>query len=109
MKGTHLGEFEELLLLTLAGLGEDEAYSIGLVEALKERAGRKVAGPVVHSTLARLEQKGFVKSSLGGATAERGGRRKRLYALSYAGYRALETAKQQRDALWNFVPDKQWK
>lgn len=108
MKGTHLGEFEELLLLVLAGMAPEESYSIALVAALHEKAGRAVAGPVVHATLARLETKGFVKSELGGATAERGGRRKRYYQLTYGGYQVLSHAKQQRNGLWNIIPEKPW-
>jgi len=109
MKGANLGEFEELLLLVIAGLSEGEAYSIAIGDRLREKTNRSAAGPVIHATLARLEEKGYVKSDLGGATAERGGRRKRFYSLTYAGYQALEMAKGQRDALWQLIPNKSWK
>ncbi len=67
MKGTNLGEFEELVLLTVGILGND-AYSLGICEEIKRITERTVSFPVVHSALNRLEEKGFVNSKMGGAT-----------------------------------------
>jgi DNA-binding PadR family transcriptional regulator len=58
----------------------------------------------VHNTLIRLEEKGFVTSALGWATAERGGRRKRLFTITAAGSRALQYIQQLRSQLWPMVP-----
>lgn len=104
MKGTNLGEFEELVLLTIAAL-VNEAYSVGICEELEKRTGRKVKLGVVHAVLNRLEEKGFVKSTLGEATSVRGGKRKRFYLISNAGKAALLKSKEVRDHLWSLIPE----
>jgi PadR family transcriptional regulator PadR len=58
----------------------------------------------VHNTLIRLEEKGFVTSELGGATTERGGRRKRLFRITALGSRALQEIQQLRQDLWQLLP-----
>jgi len=98
MKG-FIGEFEELVLLTIAVLGDD-AYGVTIKEEIEERASRGISIGALHSTIARLEDKGFLKSHLGGATQERGGRRKRYYQLTHAGKSALHDIKNLRDDLW---------
>jgi DNA-binding PadR family transcriptional regulator len=103
MKGTNLGEFEELVLLTV-GILQDEAYSIAITAEISKITKRKVSFGVVHSALMRLEGKGYVSSELGGATQERGGRRKRLFTISSAGKKALLKSKEQRDELWSLMP-----
>jgi|SRR5688572_1274165 PadR family transcriptional regulator PadR len=103
MKGTNLGEFEELVLLTV-GILNDEAYSIAIAREIKKVTKRNVNFVVVHSALNRLEEKGYVDSKLGGATKERGGRSKRLFSISAAGKKALLRTKEQRDELWSMIP-----
>ena len=103
MKGTNLGEFEELVLLTV-GILNDEAYSIAIAREIKKVTKRTVNFVVVHSALNRLEEKGYVDSKLGGATKERGGRSKRLFSISAAGKKALLRTKEQRDELWSMIP-----
>jgi PadR family transcriptional regulator PadR len=103
MKGTNLGEFEELVLLTV-GILNDEAYSIAIAREIKRVTKRNVSFVVVHSALNRLEEKGYVDSKLGGATKERGGRSKRLFTISAAGKKALLRTKEQRDELWSMIP-----
>ncbi|REA59868.1 PadR family transcriptional regulator [Dyadobacter luteus] len=107
MKGTNLGEFEELVLLTVAALLE-EAYSVAVCDELSEHTGRSVKLGVVHAVLNRLEEKGFVKSELGEATKTRGGKRKRFYQLTSAGRSALVQAKAMRDQLWDKIPSLTW-
>jgi DNA-binding PadR family transcriptional regulator len=104
MKGTNLGEFEELVLLTIAALVND-AYSVAVCDELEKHTGRAVKLGVVHSVLNRLEEKGLVKSRLGEATQVRGGKRKRYYNVTSAGKAALVRAKEVRDQLWSRVPD----
>jgi PadR family transcriptional regulator PadR len=104
MKGTNLGEFEELVLLTIAVLVND-AYSVGICDQLEKHTGRTVKLGVVHAVLNRLEEKGYVKSSLGEATNVRGGKRKRYYSITSAGKAALLKAKELRDDLWNMIPE----
>lgn len=103
MKGTNLGEFEELVLLTIAALMND-AYSVGICDELERQTGRSAKLGVVHAVLNRLEEKGFVKSKLGEATQARGGKRKRYYAVTSAGKSALFRSKEVRDQLWSMIP-----
>jgi PadR family transcriptional regulator PadR len=103
MRRTYLGEFEEVVLLMVAIL-DGEGYGVTVSQALEEHTGRIVTFGTVHNTLIRLEEKGFVKSELGGATAERGGRRKRLFRVTALGSRALQDIQQLRHELWQMVP-----
>ena len=103
MKGTHLGEFEELVLLTVASL-VNSAYSVAICDELSQHAERTVKLGVVHAVLNRLEEKGLVKSELGEATATRGGKRKRFYVITGAGKASLLRAKEIRDQLWQKIP-----
>jgi PadR family transcriptional regulator PadR len=103
MKGTHLGEFEELVLLTIASL-VNGAYSVSICDELSEHTGRTVKLGVVHAVLNRLEEKGLVKSELGEATATRGGKRKRFYTITGTGKVSLTRAKDIRDRLWQKIP-----
>ncbi len=104
MKGTNLGEFEELVLLIVLIL-QKEAYVLKIREEVLDQIGRSVAMGALHSTLSRLEKKGFLESVMEGATQERGGRRKRIYELTALGKTVLKDANQQRQMLWNQVPD----
>jgi PadR family transcriptional regulator PadR len=107
MKGTNLGEFEELVLLTIAAL-MDKAYSVAISDELSNHNDRTVKLGVVHSVLNRLEEKGYVKSELGEATKTRGGKRKRFYQLTSSGKETLVRAKSMRDQLWDRIPSLAW-
>ena len=104
MKGTHLGEFEELVLLVV-GILHGEAYGVRIAEEIEAQTGRKVSLSPVHTALYRLEKKGFVHSELGGATQQRGGRRKRIYQITSAGRSTLNEVRLMRNRLWNLLPD----
>ncbi len=108
MKGTNLGEFEELVLLTIAALVND-AYSVAVCDELEKRTGRTTKLGVVHAVLNRLEEKGYVKSRLGEATNVRGGKRKRFYAVTNGGKAALIKARELREDLWQAIPNLEWK
>ena len=88
---TSLGDFEQLVLLALVRLGE-RAYGVSIHGEIVDRGGRDVTVASVYKTLERLEDKGFAASSLGEATAERGGRRKKFFRIQPAGRRALRHA-----------------
>lgn len=103
MKGTHLGEFEELVLLTVAIL-DGEAYGFTITEEIEKNTQRSVSMRAVHTALYRLEEKGLANSSLGGATSQRGGRRKRIYQITNQGKNALSEAKNLRNKMWNLIP-----
>ncbi len=104
MKGTNLGEFEEIVLLTIAALVND-AYSVAICDELGKNTGRSVKLGVVHAVLNRLEEKGLLKSKLGEATSARGGKRKRFYSVTSSGKAALLKAREMREQLWNRIPD----
>ena len=103
MNRNYLGEFEELVLLTVAHM-RGEAYGAAITQDIKSRTGRIVVLSAVHVALYRLEEKGLVSSSVGGATAERGGRRKRLFAVTAYGISLLSEIRQVREELWQLIP-----
>jgi DNA-binding PadR family transcriptional regulator len=102
MKALHLGELEELALLIVVALGDD-AYGVAVQRRLERDAQRRIALGAVYAALDRLERKGFVSSAMGAATPQRGGRRKRMFAATPDGLRALRTARRTRDRLWHIV------
>lgn len=103
MKGNHLGEFEEIVLLTVAIL-YDEAYGVAVRDEIEQRLDRKVSLGAMHATLVRLEDKGLLRSRLGEATSKRGGKRKRHFQVTRAGQAALTEAREARERLWRDVP-----
>ena len=99
----YLGEFEELILTMVAALQED-AYGAAISDEIESRLKREVNLSAVHVTLYRLEDKGLIKSSMGGGTKERGGRRKRIFTVTSAGMAMLRAMKEARIDLWKLVP-----
>jgi DNA-binding PadR family transcriptional regulator len=83
-----LGEFEQLVMLAVLRVG-DEAYGVPVAAEIERATGRAPTLAAVHTTLARLEAKGLVASRLGDPTPQRGGRRKRHFAVTPAGRRAV--------------------
>jgi PadR family transcriptional regulator, regulatory protein PadR len=98
----YLGELEELILLMVALLNK-EAYGVSITEELKSQTNREISISAAHAVLHRLEEKGFVKSRMGGASAERGGRRKRLFSITAYGRNALEELRDTRTAIWSLI------
>lgn len=96
----YIGEFEELVLLTIAVLNES-AYGVSIKEDIEQRTDRSISIGSLHSTITRLEEKGFITSWLGDPTQERGGRRKRYFQLTNQGKVVLRNVKTLRDELWN--------
>src|SRR5687768_1616680 len=103
MAKEYLGEFEELVLMMVGALQED-AYGAAISDEIESRLKRNVNLSAVHVTLYRLEDKGYIRSSLGGATKERGGRRKRIYTITSAGLAILRVMKEARIDLWKMIP-----
>lgn len=104
MKRTYLGEFEEVVLLMVAIL-EGDAYSVTITHEIIEQTGRAVRMNQIHAALQRLEEKGMVVSDMSEPTAERGGRRKRLFMVTDFGRQTLQDIQTVRDSLWNRVPE----
>lgn len=98
MKGTYLGEFEEVVLLAVA-VQAREAHGAAVVSQIEQQMDRPVNLGAVHSALGRLKQKGLVCSEMGGATAERRGRRKGLYSLTAYGRQIFEQVRQLRNQM----------
>ncbi|MEM7299181.1 MAG: helix-turn-helix transcriptional regulator [Bacteroidota bacterium] len=103
MRKTYIGELEEVVLLTVAIL-QEEAYGVAITEYIDSNLDRKLSISAVHSTLNRLSEKGFVDSHMGGATSERGGRRKRFFKVTSAGSRILHEIQNTRNQLWGHIP-----
>lgn len=103
MAKEYLGEFEELILTLVAALQAD-AYGAAIAEEIETKLKREVNLSAVHVTLYRLEDKGYIKSALGGGTKERGGRRKRIFTITSAGMAMLRAMKEARIDLWKLVP-----
>lgn len=103
MAKEFLGDFEELILTMVAAL-QDHAYGAAISIEIEQWIGRNVTLSAVHVTLYRLEDKGYIKSKVGGATNERGGRRKRIYTITSAGMAILRAMKGTRIDLWKLVP-----
>jgi len=92
-KAPVLGDFEQLVLLGVLRLQrEDTSYGAAIRQEIHSRSGRDVSINAVYTTLDRLESKGFLKSRVGDPTPERGGRRRKFYALRPAGVAALRQA-----------------
>ncbi|MFY0687131.1 MAG: PadR family transcriptional regulator [Cyclobacteriaceae bacterium] len=103
-KGTNLGELEELILLTVGSL-HNEAYGVSIMDEIKSKTGRVLNVSAVHAVLKRLATKGFLNSWMGGATTERGGRRKRYFSLTAAGKKAIDESMAYRMELYSAIPD----
>jgi DNA-binding PadR family transcriptional regulator len=103
MSQYHLGEFEEVVLLTVAIL-HGEAYGVTIIDEIEKRLTRKVSIGALQTVLRRLEHKGLLTSEFGEATKVRGGKRKRYFTLTKEGYAVLSEAKEQRLALWKAMP-----
>lgn len=103
MRGEQLGELEELVLLTVGSLYE-EAYAVAILEEISINTSRTMDVTAIHSVLRRLEKKGYVNSEMGGATKERGGRRKRFFVLTQAGRKVLDETMELRLLLYNKMP-----
>ena len=104
MKGTYLGEFEEVVLLTI-GVLQDDAYGVAIKLEIEKRTERKPSIGALHSALSRLEDKGFIESHEGGATQSRGGRRKRFYHITASGKQTLIKANALRNELFSLIPN----
>ncbi len=103
MRKTYIGELEEVILLMVAML-QEEAYGVAVTKGIASQLDRKISVSAVHATLHRLEEKGYAASEMRGATAERGGRRKRFFKVTTAGSRILREIQDTRSQLWNQLP-----
>src|SRR5579862_8784147 len=99
----HFGEWELMVILALMRLGDD-AYGVPICREIEQQSGREVAVGSVYATLERLEEKGFVRSALGEATPERGGRAKKYFHITAKGVRVVRETQRALMNLWDGLP-----
>lgn len=97
MKGTYLGEFQEIVLLTIILLKE-EAYGVQIQKEISKYSGRSISRGALHSALSRLEDKGFLRGQFGEVSKKRGGKRKKYYQITPLGQNALDEAEAVRQS-----------
>lgn len=107
MKKFQLGEFEEIVMLTVGILNED-AYGVSIKKEIETRLSRKVSVGALQTALKRLEEKGYLKSREGEATQERAGRPKRYFSITAYGKKAMEYTRTTRNELWKAIPKVVW-
>src|SRR5689334_23048314 len=107
MKKFQLGEFEEVVMLTVGVLYKD-AYGISIKKEIETRLSRNVSVGALQTALKRLEDKGYLKSRDGESTQERAGRPKRYYAITAYGKKAMEYTRTTREELWKAIPKIAW-
>ena len=95
-----LGELEQIVLLAVLRLGDD-AYGVPIGLEIEQRTGRSLTVGALYRTLDRLEGKGYVNSSFGDPTPERGGRSKRYFKIRPLGIRALRASREALTAMWD--------
>lgn len=98
-----IGSLEEMVMLLAAALKED-AYAVSIADEYTNRTKSNISIPAIHTVLKRLEEKGLLKSHESAPTKERGGRKKRIYAITNAGYQVIHESRHQREELWSLVP-----
>jgi len=103
MKAPSLGEFEELVLLTVAAQ-HDEAYGVSIQESLEKKLDKKLNISAIHVVLKRMMDKGFVDARFGGITANRGGRRKKFYVITAFGKKMLDRQYEIRTSIYQKIP-----
>ena len=104
MKRIQLGEFEEIVLLTV-GVLHGNAYGVTIKDDIEQRLNREVSVGALQVTLRRLESKGFLKSNPGEASETRRGRPKLYFEITAYGKKALDYSKESRDQLWKALPN----
>jgi len=104
MKKYQLGEFEEIVILTI-GVLYKEAYGVAIKKEIEKRLSRGVSMGALHTALVRLEDKGYIKSYDGEATAERAGRPKKYFQITALGKKAMEYSRDTRNELWKAIPN----
>jgi DNA-binding PadR family transcriptional regulator len=102
MKGDRIGEFEELTLLAVKAI-EPPVYGVPVQQFVEKTTGRTVAMGAVYAALDRLERKGFLQSAMGDPVAARGGKSKRLYAVTATGMQTLREIKRVRERIWRAI------
>lgn len=104
MKGERLGEFEEFTLLAVRALG-DQTYAVPIQQFVEEATARPISIGSIYAALARLEQKGFLRSAMSEAQAQRGGKSKRVYTVTATGLRTARELHRVRERIWSAIAE----
>lgn len=108
IKKYYLGEFEELVLLSIAVLHK-EAYGFAIKNEIQVRLKRDVSMGALHTALLRLEKKGYVRAFNGDGTEERAGRPRKYFEITALGKKAIAHSRESREKMWNAIPNVVWK
>ena len=100
MSQDYLGEFEQMVLLSIMRLGKN-AYGLAIKDELESVAGRSPSSGGLYTTLDRMEQKGLLESYAGESSSERGGRPRRYLRLTPVGQEMLARSRSTLLALWD--------
>lgn len=92
------------MVILLAAAMQEEAYAVSIANEYASRTGHEISIPAIHTVLKRLEEKELVKSYESAPTAERGGRKKRIYQITTSGYQLISELRNQRESLWTLIP-----
>jgi PadR family transcriptional regulator PadR len=103
MKKFQLGEFEEIVILTI-GILYKGAYGVAIKKEIETRLSRNVSMGAMHTALIRLEDKGYIKSYEGESNEERAGRPKKYFQITALGKKAIEHTRDTRNELWRAIP-----
>jgi DNA-binding PadR family transcriptional regulator len=95
-----IGEFEEMVLLSILQVGED-AYGVSILEEIRSRTGRAVLRPAVYVALSRLEEKGMVSRRAGAGAPGRSGRARTFYRVTPSGLEAVRQSRQALLRMWD--------
>jgi PadR family transcriptional regulator, regulatory protein PadR len=104
MKGERLGEFEEFTLLAVRALG-DNTYAVPIQQYVEKVTARPISLGSIYAALARLEEKGFLRSTMSEAVAQRGGKSRRMYAVTPSGLRTARELHRLRERIWNAIAE----
>jgi DNA-binding PadR family transcriptional regulator len=104
MKSERLGEFEEFTLLAARALG-DHTYAVPIQQYVEKATGRRTSIGSIYGALARLEEKGFLRSTMSEAVAQRGGKSKRVYTVTASGLRTARDLHAVRQQIWNAIAE----
>ena len=98
-----VSNFELMVMLALIRLG-DEAYGVPISKEIEDHSGHDVALGSVYAALERLRDRGFVTSSVGDPTPERGGRAKKYFNITGKGMKVVQETQQTLTRLWKGLP-----
>jgi len=98
-----IGEFEEIVLLTV-GILHGNAYGVNIKDEIEEKLHREISVGALQTTLRRLEKKGYLTSKQGDTNQARGGRPKLYFTITAHGKKALDSARDARNMLYNLLP-----